>query len=140
MDHCWAGGVAYSQRSATRPEIVAQLDPQVLARRIAEEVLASLGVPALAARLDELRLGERLSTLQADLSALVQQRTIKDYYTTEEVAEILGRTTYTVREWCRLGRVRASKRLTGRGRSEDWAISYDELKRYQNEGLLPFRR
>jgi hypothetical protein len=62
-------------------------------------------------------LDARLSAIQASLSTLVQQRVIKDYYTTEEVASIVDRDTYTVREWCRYGRLRAEKRICGRGKS-----------------------
>jgi hypothetical protein len=51
-------------------------------------------------------------------------------------AQILGRAEFTVREWCRLGRVWASKRQCGRGNAKEWIISHEELTRIQNEGLL----
>jgi len=68
---------------------------------------------------------------------LVQQKTIKDWYTTAETAAILGKSEYTVREWCRQGRVQARKRACGRGRAKEWVISHDELTRLRNDGLRP---
>lgn len=68
---------------------------------------------------------------------LVNQRQIRDYYTTEQAAEVLGRAHWTVREWCRMGRINAEKHRNGRGRSKDWVISHAELLRIQKEGLLP---
>ncbi|WP_145275583.1 helix-turn-helix domain-containing protein [Tautonia plasticadhaerens] len=83
---------------------------------------------------------ERLSKIEGDLTALTQQRAAKDSYSTEEVARIVGRSDYTVREWCRYGRLRAVKRKCGRGRSAEWSIPHEELMRYRNEGLLPLPR
>jgi hypothetical protein len=80
------------------------------------------------------RLDERVAELR-DL--LVGQRAVKDLYTTAEVAAALGKAEYTVREWCRYGRVRAQKRACGRGRSREWVITHEELARIRNEGLLP---
>jgi len=57
---------------------------------------------------------ERLGNVEAVLRALVQQRTVKDWYTTDEIAGILGKAEFTVREWCRLGRIRAEKKKSGR--------------------------
>ncbi|MCY2952887.1 MAG: helix-turn-helix domain-containing protein [Planctomycetota bacterium] len=71
---------------------------------------------------------------------LVRQQTIKDWYSTDEVAEVLGKSSLTVREWCRLGRIRAQKRQCGRGLSHEWIISHEELQRIRNEGLLPIRK
>ncbi|MBI5760019.1 MAG: helix-turn-helix domain-containing protein [Planctomycetales bacterium] len=82
-------------------------------------------------------LDERLARIEAALTALVSEQTRKEFYSTSEVAEILGKAEFTVREWCRLGRVHALKRSTGRGRSQEWMISDDELTRIRNEGLLP---
>src|SRR5262249_55467552 len=88
-----------------------------------------------ASRIDGL--AQRLERIEAALNLLVQQRTVKAWYTTTEVAEILDRAEFTVREWCRLGRVNAGKRECGRGESQEWAISHEELERIKNEGLLP---
>ena len=68
---------------------------------------------------------------------LRDQRTIRDYYTTEEAAKALGKAEFTVREWCRLGRIRAEKRRSGRGKYQSWVIPHAELQRFQREGLLP---
>lgn len=79
----------------------------------------------------------RLERIELALAQLVQQRMVKDWYTTAEVADILMKAEFTVREWCRLQRVRAQKRLCGRGATQEWIISHEELLRIQNHGLLP---
>jgi hypothetical protein len=79
----------------------------------------------------------RLDRLEQTLELLVGQRQVKEQYCTAEVAEILGKAEFTVREWCRLGRVRARKRRCGRGPAGEWTIAHDELVRIQNHGLLP---
>ena len=68
---------------------------------------------------------------------LVSQKTIKESYDTKELAGILGRKPYTVREWCRLKRINAYKAMCGRGCEEEWRVTHEELVRIQNEGLLP---
>lgn len=80
----------------------------------------------------------RIEEVLCDLHSMVTSRqTIKDSYTTLEVAKILDKKPYTVREWCRLQRVNASKAMCGRGCEEEWRITHEELLRIQNEGLLP---
>ncbi|OAI40513.1 hypothetical protein AYO40_00790 [Planctomycetaceae bacterium SCGC AG-212-D15] len=78
--------------------------------------------------------------METQLKFLVEQRTVKDWYSTEEAAKILGRAEFTVREWCRLGRVNAEKKGSGRGKYQSWVISHAELQRIQKDGLLPIRR
>lgn len=80
---------------------------------------------------------ERLERIEATLKQLVDQRTTKEWYTPAEAAQRLGKAEFTVREWCRLGRIHAEKRRCGRGRSQEWMIAQAELERIQNEGLLP---
>jgi hypothetical protein len=82
---------------------------------------------------------ERLERIEQMLATLVQQQTIKEWYTTAEVGGLLGRAEYTVREWCRQGRIRAKKKPCGRGKGGEWLVSHEELTRLKNEGLLPFR-
>ena len=136
-----AAAKAESGRAARPPEPAEDRAVDKLVERVGSHIEQTLGpmLQHIDHRLDQLRLDERLSAIQADLTALVQQRTIKDYYSTEEVAKIVGRDAYTVREWCRLGRIRAEKRECGRGKSAGWAVPHAELVRYQNEGLLPQR-
>ena len=82
-------------------------------------------------------LAERLQRIEGALELLVKQRTVKDWYTTAEAAALLGKAEFTVREWCRLGRVHAEKRACGRGYTQEWIICHEELRRIQNHGLLP---
>lgn len=79
----------------------------------------------------------RLSKIEASMEMLVEQRTIKDWYSTADAAKILGKAEFTVREWCRHGRVHAEKRECGRGKTQEWIISHEELTRVRNHGLLP---
>jgi hypothetical protein len=82
----------------------------------------------------------RLHKLESLLEALLERQMIRDYYSTDELAKLLGKAEFTVREWCRLGRIRAEKRHSGRGKYPAWVVSHLELQRYQKEGLLPDAR
>jgi predicted site-specific integrase-resolvase len=80
---------------------------------------------------------ERLERMEQLLLVLLNRSSIKDWYTTEEFARVVEKAEFTVREWCRLGRIHAEKRNSGRGRFQSWVVSHVELQRYQREGLLP---
>jgi hypothetical protein len=82
---------------------------------------------------------ERLEKIETLLVALVERQQVKEFYEIEEFARLVGRDRFTVREWARNGRVRAEKKLSGRGAHARWTISNDEFLRYQREGLLPRR-
>jgi hypothetical protein len=83
---------------------------------------------------------ERLDEIKSMLAALIERQQVRDWYSTEEFARLAGKAEFTVREWCRLGRVRAQKRSSGRGAHPAWVISHTEVLRYQREGLLPIQR
>jgi hypothetical protein len=81
-------------------------------------------------------LEERLEKIEEILIELLARQQ-REWYSVEEFARIVGRSVFTCREWCRLGRIVASKKISGRGSYAAWAISNLELLRYQREGLLP---
>jgi hypothetical protein len=83
------------------------------------------------------QVAERLETIEELLRTLLQQRTVKEHYSTAEAAKLMGLAEWTTREYCRTGRLNAEKKMTGRGRSLEWMISHEEITRYRNEGLLP---
>jgi hypothetical protein len=81
----------------------------------------------------------RLERIESALDSLLREQLVRDHYSTSEVAEVLRRAEFTVREWCRLGRIKAEKKRNGRGLSAEWVVSHAELLRIQHEGLLPIR-
>jgi hypothetical protein len=86
--------------------------------------------------MNEQSLESRLERIESLMQLLLQQKLPQKYYSTAQLAKIVGKSDFTVREWCRLGRVRAEKRPCGRGNSQEWMISHEELERFQAEGLL----
>jgi hypothetical protein len=105
--------------------------PATLASRCAAEPTADANtdVTTVLARLE--------SRLTEVVELLLDQKTVKDWYSTAEAAAVLAKAEFTVREWCRHRRIRAEKRPCGRGRYQEWMISHAELTRVRNEGLLP---
>jgi hypothetical protein len=83
---------------------------------------------------------ERLTRIEQMLTTLIERERVKDFYEIDEFAKLVGKARFTVREWARLGRIRAEKRRSGRGASAAWVISHQEWLRYQREGLLPEKR
>jgi len=83
---------------------------------------------------------ERLEKIESLLVALVEREQVREWYSVEEFARIVGRAEFTCREWCRHGRIRAEKKDSGRGAYAAWVISHAELLRFQREGLLPIRK
>lgn len=82
------------------------------------------------------QLCERLDRIEDILRRLAQERVAQKSYSTADVAKLLGKAEFTVREWCRHHRILADKRPCGRGNSQEWMISHEELTRIQAEGLL----
>ncbi len=82
-------------------------------------------------------LEQRLARIEELLADLVGREQARDWYSVEEFARLAGRSAFTCREWCRLGRIAARKKTSGRGAHAAWAIPHGELQRFQREGLLP---
>src|SRR3982750_471040 len=87
----------------------------------------------------DLEVVKRLDRIESLLASLLERETIKDYYSTDEFARLVGKAEFTVREWARLGRFHATKRQSGRGAYPAWVVSHLELLRYRKEGLLPLQ-
>ena len=83
--------------------------------------------------MDQTAILDRLERIEEVLGQLLRQKPAKEWYTTTEVAEIVGKSDYTVREYCRKGQIKAEKAPNGRG----WLVSHVELERLRNYGPLP---
>src|SRR5436190_9531882 len=83
---------------------------------------------------------DRLAHLETTLDTFCRHQIVQDAYSTEDFAQLIGKAEFTVRQWCRLGRVQADKRPCGRGYSLAWSIPHAELERYRSYGLLPLRK
>ena len=91
-------------------------------------------------------LAERLSAMESvletlerrlgEVNSLDSSNKGREFYFTQEFSELVDKSTYTVREWCRLGRINAEKSDCGRGCSKEWKIPASELQRYRDHGLL----
>jgi hypothetical protein len=80
---------------------------------------------------------ERLQKIEALLVVLIEGQQVQDWYTTREFARLVGKAEFTIRQYCRQGRLRTEKRQNGRGAHPAWVISHTELERYRRHGLLP---
>lgn len=80
---------------------------------------------------------DRLERIETMLTTLIEREVAREWYSVEEFARDVGLAEFTVREHCRLGRLKAEKKRSGRGAHAAWAISHDELIRFRREGLLP---
>ena len=79
----------------------------------------------------------RVEQQLAELLARTSEQPPQEFYSTADLARLLGKAEWTVREWCRNRRVVAEKRRSGRGRYKEWMVSHEEVSRIRSEGLLP---
>ena len=82
---------------------------------------------------------ERLEKIEAMLVTLVERQQVREWYTTHEFARATGKAEFTIREYCRLGRLKAEKRQSGRGAHPQWVLSHATLEHYRRNGLLPIQ-
>lgn len=82
-------------------------------------------------------LEEWMERIESMLTGLVEQQQVREWYEVDEFARLVGKAPFSIREHCRLGRLNAEKRRSGRGAHAQWVISHAELLRYRREGLLP---
>jgi excisionase family DNA binding protein len=82
---------------------------------------------------DQPRNSSLAATVAEIRDLIINHRSVKEAYSTAEVAEILNRSEYTVREWCRKGQVQAVKAANGRS----WLVSHAELTRLRSHGPRP---
>ncbi len=61
---------------------------------------------------------------------------MKDFYSISEFARLVDREEFTIREWCRCGRITVTMVRSGRDSRREWRISHEELLRYRDSGLL----
>jgi hypothetical protein len=77
---------------------------------------------------------KNIEELLTEVSSTVSSRQPeKEWYTTAEVADLLGKSDFTVREkWCNQGRIECEKHPD----SGKWRIPAHEMHRMQNGGAL----
>ena len=46
---------------------------------------------------------ERLEKIESMLTVLVERQQVREWYTTQEFAQAVGKAEFTIREYCRLG-------------------------------------
>ncbi|WP_437193674.1 hypothetical protein [Planctomicrobium sp. SH527] len=85
--------------------------------------------------IDSKTFASRLDRIESLLTVLAIGQQERQWYSVEEFARLVGRTAFTCRQWCRLGRIHAQKKDSGRGAHRAWAIPHAELLRFQREGL-----
>ncbi len=61
----------------------------------------------------------------------------KEAYTTEEAAERIGRSDWTVRQWCNKGQVPGAYKVRGKGRTGEWRIPHEAVVALQARGPAP---
>jgi transposase len=59
---------------------------------------------------------------------------VKESYTTTEAAERLGRSNWTVRQWCNKGQVEGAYKVHGKGRTGEWRLTHEAVAALQNRG------
>ena len=61
---------------------------------------------------------------------------VKEAYTTDEAAKRLGRSEWTVRQWCNKNQVAGAYKIRGKGRTGEWRLPHAAVIQLQAEGPL----
>jgi excisionase family DNA binding protein len=78
---------------------------------------------------------EAVEQTLCDLNVAQREAGGMEWLSTAEIAAVVKRSEFTVRQWCAKGRLRGEKTDNGR----EWRVQRAELLRYRKEGLLPVR-
>ena len=83
--------------------------------------------------LEESRL-ERLERKLDQLLSLIQPNTVmvRTHYTAKEAGTLLRLSAWTIRQYCKAGTIRATRRKRVPGGRADWSIPASEIARFQN--------
>lgn len=88
-------------------------------------------IPDSSQSLEILRRSESL------LNDLADSAVTREWYTVLQLAERWDKSTYTIADWCRTGRLLAERANSGHGPHKSWRIAHEEVRRYEREGLRP---
>jgi hypothetical protein len=120
--------------SSLTSEVVQEL------RGLTKDLFSNAEVPSSARKLLLLILSqlEQLKSEFAKLCERIAQSTseMPEVMTVKQVSLYLEKAPFTVREWCRHGRIK-SHRASKRGRYSEYRISADAIRYYLEHGLLP---
>ena len=74
---------------------------------------------------------ERLDRIEQILASLVERERSRTGTPTDEVAQLLGKAAFTVREWAGWAASTPRSANRGRGAHPAWVVSHSELLRYR---------
>lgn len=67
----------------------------------------------------------------------MRQTTVMQRYTPSKVAALFDKAEHTVRDYCRRGQTKATRKPCGQGKGGVWLISHELLERLRNFGPAP---
>jgi hypothetical protein len=108
------------------PELTARIEG--VAARYGDDAIKAVRNGGPSAAGSAMTVDDRLRRIEALLTTLLAREPARAWYSVGEFARLVGRSSFTVREWCRLGRLAADKKQSGCGAHPAWAISHDEYQ------------
>lgn len=80
---------------------------------------------------------DQLDRIESLLRFMADTQQRKDWYSCEEFSRLVSLAPFTIRKYCRDGRLAAQKRGIRRGQADEWVLSHAEYLRFERDGLLP---